>query len=195
MKYSAACLITFTLSYGTLWSAATINVSSAADLANAINTINSTGDNYTVNIQNDITLTGFLPPIYAAGTSSSVTIQTTPSLTSTSTIDGNGYPVFQVIGGGNSPTAPTITSIPITIQNLNLTGAIAHGGSSGLGGGAGAGVGGALFIYQPATSSDNNAKTYSTDRSYACIYSPSYPSDNGCRNGNSIVSNPINHCG
>lgn len=112
-------------------SGAPLSVATAADLINAITTVdNNQSVNYTINFTGSITLnlSALLPAI---NTNAAVTI------------DGHG----NTLDGGGVQRGFFVYSGAVTIQNLTIQHAIAQGGNGGSGGGGGGmGAGGALFM-------------------------------------------------
>jgi hypothetical protein len=112
----------------------TWTITSAADFAQAIAQIDVSGayaqanTHYTFNIVNNLQLTDQLPAFNLAQ-DASLTINGGNAV-----LDANGAPGLFVYSGN------------VTINNLEIENAVAHGGSTNSGGGGGAGLGGGLFI-------------------------------------------------
>lgn len=131
---------------GTAEAQTAINVTSAASLATAIteaDTNSGNGPPFTINFQNNITLSSVLPAINPVGNV---------------TINGNGYTLN---GGGLQGLF--VYSGTVAIQNLTITDATAAGGAGGGGGyasagGGGLGAGGGLFVAANANVTVSNVQ-------------------------------------
>jgi fibronectin-binding autotransporter adhesin len=116
-------------------SGTTCTVTSGADLAAAIATVNGNpGSNYTINIVNGVTLSGgtALPPIITS---------------STVTINGDG----NTLDGNHATHGFFVYAGTVAINNLAIQNTVARGGGAsvignGGGGGGGLGAGGAVFV-------------------------------------------------
>ncbi|MBO9663572.1 hypothetical protein [Dokdonella sp.] len=113
--------------------AATIEVHDPASLALALRSVAVDGDavdtDNVIRFADDIVLGGDLPAVnLPAG--------------ATLTIDGDGH----ALDGGGVARGLFVYSGTATIRNLAIRQAVAHGGKGRAGGGAGAGLGGALFV-------------------------------------------------
>lgn len=103
-----------------------ISVGNSSNLANAIQTIDSNPNtSYTLSLTGNVTMS-----------------QQVQAITTNATINvaGNGY----TIDGGNAYRPFFIESGNVTLQNLTIANALAHGGNGGGGGGLGAGA--AVFV-------------------------------------------------
>src|SRR5262245_51318011 len=117
-----------------------INVSDAAGLVSALNTVSTNpGTSYLVNLTQNITLTASttLPAINSA---------------SSVTIDGHG----NTLDGGGVQRGFFAFAGTIAVQNMTIQNTVALGGSGANGGGGGAGLGGALFVASGATVTASN---------------------------------------
>jgi hypothetical protein len=106
-------------------SGSTCTVNSASDLISAITTVdNNPSTSYTINIDNNITLT--------AST-------TLPAINTTSMLTINGG--SNTLDGGKAQRGFFVYSGTVTIENVTIENAIAQGGGGGSSGGGGAGLG------------------------------------------------------
>ncbi len=110
----------------------TFHVSSASELSQAVESVNSTSGSHFIEIQNDIALGDSLPPVL-----NNVTVRGNGH-----SIDGGGSRVLTLGSSGDEP-GPRVL---VNVNNLNITGGTARGGNGADGGGGGLGAGGAMLV-------------------------------------------------
>lgn len=118
-------------------------------LSSAIQAANNAGPGpHIITLKNNVTLTGRMRRLIEQN----MTIRADVSPRTVSCSSGSGGQPFFIGGGLAGSTVsnvayPTLNNLNVTLKGLSISGCMAKGGDSGLGGGAGAGLGGALFVY------------------------------------------------